>query len=180
MLDYIRGMGARVVVSGNSLIISGERLKGIHADLSDCIDLLPTMAVLAALAEGNSVFMGIDRARIKESDRVAAVKEGLNKMGVNVVEEQDRMIITGLKTAKQTADDGSQEETKPAAEALSPEKKESVVIKSYGDHRIAMAFAVAGAAVGGYTIEGAECVTKTFPGFWDEFTRVGGEIKKNE
>jgi len=180
MLDYIRGMGARVVVSGNSLIISGERLKGIHADLSDCIDLLPTMAVLAALAEGNSVFMGIDRARIKESDRVAAVKEGLNKMGVNVVEEQDRMIITGLKTAKQTADDGSQEETKPAAEALSPEKKEAVVIKSYGDHRIAMAFAVAGAAVGGYTIEGAECVTKTFPGFWDEFTRVGGEIKKNE
>ncbi|MFA5308380.1 MAG: 3-phosphoshikimate 1-carboxyvinyltransferase [Dehalococcoidales bacterium] len=183
MLDFLRGMGAAVRVSGDTVTVSRNRLRAINADLSDCIDLLPTLAVLAALAEGQSVFVGVGRARIKESNRVAAVKDGLLKMGVNVVEQGDRLAITGLKIAKKPVmedeeDAGETSPAQPGAAATPP--KEPVVIDSYGDHRIAMAFAVLGASLGGITIDGAECVTKTFPGFWEAFAGIGGKIRKHE
>ena len=180
MLDFLRVMGVAVRTSGDIINISQGRLKAINADLSDCIDLLPAMAVLAALAEGVSIFVGIDRARIKESNRVAAVREGLVKMGINVVEEGDRLLITGLKNPKKAADDDSEGSPKEKTTADNPEKKEIVVINSYGDHRIAMAFGVLGAALGGLTIDGAECVAKTFPDFWEALEKLGGEIKRNE
>jgi 3-phosphoshikimate 1-carboxyvinyltransferase len=179
MLDYLRTMGARVRVNGDSLTVSRDRLRAINANLADCIDLLPAMAVLAALAEGDSVFVGIDRARIKESNRVTSVKEGLIKLGIDVVETEEQLTITGIKTKKDT-DDGSQENIKEETPQDTPEKKDAVVIKSYGDHRIAMAFGVLGAALGGITIDGAECVAKTFPDFWEALKGVGGEIKQNE
>jgi 3-phosphoshikimate 1-carboxyvinyltransferase len=182
ILDMMRSMGVMVTVSGVNVNVSKQRLRGIHADLSDCIDLLPTMAVLAALAEGKSMFDGISRARIKESDRVSAVKEGLLKVGVNVVEQEDRLIITGMQEPEKPAEESEEESGEEAAEAKSTEEepeKEPVVINSHGDHRIAMAFAVLGAALGNVIIEGAECVTKTFPGFWEAFESVGGNIKKD-
>jgi 3-phosphoshikimate 1-carboxyvinyltransferase len=179
MMDYLRNMGVMVRVAGDSLIISQNKLRAVQADLSDCIDLLPTMAVLAALAEGESVFTGIERARIKESNRVAAVKDGLIKMGINVVEKEDHLTITGLKTTKKSTDDLSEESTKEEASKDIPEEKARVVINSYGDHRIAMAFGVLGTALGGITIDGAECVAKTFPGFWEALEKVGGKIKRN-
>jgi len=180
MLDYLRNMGVMVRVAGDTLIVSQDRLRAIHADLSDSIDLLPTMAVLAALAEGVSEFTGIERARIKESNRVAAVKEGLTKMGVSVTEGRDRLTIVGLKTPQKAADEGSYESTdEKKPEEIPAENKEPVVIDSYGDHRIAMAFGVMGAALGNVVIDGAECVAKTFPDFWETFGRVGGKIKRN-
>jgi 3-phosphoshikimate 1-carboxyvinyltransferase len=151
ILDHLRNMGANVRVAGDSVAVSRGDLRGIRADLSDCIDLLPTMSVLAALAGGRSEFTGIGRARIKESDRVTAVEENLKRLGVNVVETPDRLVITGL------------------AEAT----RGPVLIDSYGDHRIAMAFGVLGAAVGGVTISGAESVAKTFPTYWDTLKKVG-------
>jgi 3-phosphoshikimate 1-carboxyvinyltransferase len=180
MLDFLRTMGVMVRISGDTLVVSQQRLKAINADFSDCIDLLPAMAVLAALGEGVSVFVGIDRARIKESNRVTAVKEGLVKMGITVIEEEDRLLITGLKTPKKT-DDGSEESVAEAPPAdFMGEETPAVVINSYGDHRIAMAFGVLGAALGGLTIDGTECVAKTFPDFWDALAKVGCDIKKNE
>ena len=77
--------------------VDSPSLKAIKADLTDCIDLLPTMAVLAAVAEGTSEFTGIERARIKESDRVAAVTEGLQRMGIKVKTDANRLLITGGK-----------------------------------------------------------------------------------
>ncbi len=95
ILDFLRDMGAWVEVNEISVVVRKSKLNAIRADLSDCIDLLPTMAVLAATADGVSEFTGIDRARIKESDRVAAVREGLERMKIGVVEEKDRLTITG-------------------------------------------------------------------------------------
>jgi len=150
VLDFLRSMGAPVKTEGDLVAVSRGKLRAIYTDLSDCIDLLPTMSVLAALAEGKSEFTGISRARTKESDRVTAVKNNLQTLGVSVEESADRLAITG------------------------PVKVDKpVVIDSYGDHRIAMAFGVLGAAVGGVTITGAECVAKTFPTFWDMMRRVG-------
>ena len=178
MLDHLRNMGVIVRVSGNTITVMQSELKAINANLSDCIDLLPTMAVLAALAKGVSEFRGIQRARIKESDRVAAVKAGLKKMGVTVFEDKDSMKITGLKTARKDADDESEEDAPGGS--IAGEEKASVVIDSYNDHRIAMAFAVMGVALGGLAIKGAECVAKTYPGFWETLKQVGGELKIDE
>jgi 3-phosphoshikimate 1-carboxyvinyltransferase len=178
ILEFLRNMGATVRLSGDSVTVSRGELKAIRADLSDCIDLLPTVAVLAALANGKSVFTGIERARIKESDRVTAVRENLKKLGIEVIETKDRLVITGLKTPK-PVDESKMEEAgkeEKKAEAARP----AVTVDSYGDHRIAMAFGVLGAALGGVTISGAECVAKTFPTFWEMLKKVGVKVETNE
>ncbi len=158
ILDFLRSMGAQVKIAGNSVNVSQARLRAIRADLADCIDLLPTMAVLAALAEGTSEFTGIERARIKESNRVAAVREGLERMGVTVTEARDQLTVAGLTAPR-------------------PATGEVTIIDSRDDHRIAMAFGVLGIAVGGIAIDKAECVTKTFPNFWDTLKSLGGEVE---
>jgi 3-phosphoshikimate 1-carboxyvinyltransferase len=152
VLNLLKEMGARVDSNGDTVTVSRSRLTAITADLGDSIDLLPTVAVLAALAEGRSVLNGISRARLKESNRVAAVAEGLGRMGISVTEEEHRLTIDGG-------------------------KPKGAVIDSHDDHRIAMAFAILGAAVGGTTIEGAECVAKTYPGFWQNLKKVGGRLE---
>jgi len=152
MLVFLSQMGAEAAISPNKISVRGSRLKALRADLSNCIDLLPTMAVLAAVAEGTSELAGIGRARIKESNRVDAVREGLERMGVEVAEEKDRIIITGSNL-------------------------KSAVIDSHDDHRIAMAFSILGTRVGNTVINGAECVKKTFPEFWDILRSIGGRVK---
>ena len=154
ILDFLRDMGAGVEVSKNSAIVRKSKLKAIRADLSDCIDLLPTMAVLAAVADGESEFIGIDRARIKESNRVSAIREGLERMGLEVREEKDKLTVAG------SIPKGS-------------------VIDTKGDHRIAMAFSLLGSAVGETIIDGAECVSKTYPEFWDVLKSIGGKVEIN-
>lgn len=158
MLDFLRKMGAKVKVVGADVIVSRHQLKGIRADLTDCIDLLPTIAVLAALAEGKTELTGIRQARLKESNRVAAIREGLTRLGISIGEGENTLKITG----------GLSASSKP------------VIINSHNDHRIAMAFSILGAASGNIVIDGAECVNKTFPTYWDEFKKIGGEVKLNE
>jgi len=152
MLNFLRDMGACVEMDKDSVTVGKSRLKAIQADLSDCIDLLPTMVVLAAVANGVSEFVGIERARIKESNRVSALREGLEKMGIKVGEERNRLIITGS-------------------------RPKGSVIDSRDDHRIAMAFSILGSVVGGTIISNAECVSKTYPAFWGVLKGLGGEVK---
>jgi 3-phosphoshikimate 1-carboxyvinyltransferase len=152
MLNLLQEMGAEVVISESCIMVRKSKLRAIKADLADCIDLLPTMAVLAAVAYGQSQFTGISRARLKESNRVLALKEGLAGMGIPVTEEEDRLTIIGTKPTGSTID-------------------------SFGDHRIAMAFSILSSVVGDTTINGAECVAKTYPEFWQVFNSLGGEVK---
>jgi 3-phosphoshikimate 1-carboxyvinyltransferase len=180
ILDYLRRMGADVRVDGNTVTVRENKLKAIRADLSDSIDLLPTIAVLAALADGISELTGIERARIKESNRVAAVKEGLQKLGVTVTESTDRLTILGLKTPVKVDDSKMEEDVPKNVQPVEEiEEKGPALIDSHGDHRIAMAFSVFGAAESGLIIDGAECVAKTYPGFWGVFKNVGGETEIN-
>ncbi len=155
ILDLMKQMGASITTTRNSVRVKKIGLKAIKADLNDCIDLLPTVAVLAAAADGTSVFSGIDRARLKESDRVAAVRDGLEAMGIKVTEERDRISVTGSLAR-------------------------GAVINTRGDHRIAMAFSLLGSLVGDTVIDDAGCVSKTYPEFWDVLKSVGGEVKINE
>ena len=152
ILRFLRDMGASVDIDKNIVAVRKSRLKAIRADLSDCIDLLPTVAVLAAAADGISEFTGIERARIKESNRVSALREGLGKMGIKAQEERNRLLIAGS-TPK------------------------GAVIDTRNDHRIAMAFSVLGTVTGETVIDNAECVSKTFPEFWKVMRSIGGEVK---
>ena len=154
ILNLLSKMGASIVAKKDIITTGRSNLKPIKADLTDSIDLLPTMAVVAALANGQSRFYGIRRARFKESNRVSAIKEGLERMQIPVTEEDDILIINGGKPVGATID-------------------------SYGDHRIAMAFSLLGAAVGDTVIDGAECVSKTFTHFWQTLESLGAKVESN-
>jgi 3-phosphoshikimate 1-carboxyvinyltransferase len=154
LLGFLKEMGAQVRIDKSTITVRKSRLNALKADLADAIDLLPTVAVLAAVASGVSEFTGIERARIKESNRVAAVREGLERMGIGVREERDRLLITGA-TPK------------------------GDVIDSHSDHRIAMAFGVLGTVAGETIINEAECTSKTFPDFWEVLGGIGGEVKQS-
>jgi len=152
MLNLLQQMGADMEIKEHSVTVRKSNLKAITVDLADCIDLLPTMAVLAAFADGTSHFNGISRARLKESNRVLAVIDGLNKMGISVFEEADSLIINGAEPT-------------------------GAIIDSFNDHRIAMAFSIPGAKFGDTVINEAECVAKTYPGYWEVFQNLGGEVE---
>jgi 3-phosphoshikimate 1-carboxyvinyltransferase len=155
ILDILKEMGAFIKHNQDNIIINKSDLKAIKADLSDCIDLLPTMAVLAAIADGNSEFTGISRARLKESNRVETVRDGLERMGVKVKEEGNKMTVIGSSVK------GS-------------------IIDTRGDHRIAMAFSLLGLVCGDTVIENAECVSKTYPEFWETLRGIGGKVKLSD
>jgi 3-phosphoshikimate 1-carboxyvinyltransferase len=155
ILDYLQRMGASVLVGQNDITVKRGRLRAINANLNDSIDLLPTMAVLAAVAEGTSEFTGIRRARLKESDRITAIREGLERLGIPVTETDDTLTVTGA-------------------------VPKSAVIDSRADHRIAMAFSIIGIHAGNVVIDGAECVGKTFPEYWSILESIGGEVKNHE
>jgi len=148
-------MGARFSQRGGSVMMSRSPLRAISVDLADAIDLLPTVAVLAAVADGESELRGIARARLKESNRVKALREELGKMGIRVIEEEDVLKIIGG-------------------------KPKGAVIDCRADHRLAMAFGVLGSFLGDVTILGAENVAKTYPDFWRVFQGLGGQAKLEE
>ncbi len=155
MLNCLNRMGATLKIEGNSMTVSPSPLKAADIDLSEAIDLLPTVACLAAVAEGRNLITGLSRARLKESDRVKAVAENLKRMGIGIIEAPDRLIITGG-------------------------KPHGAAIDSFDDHRIAMAFAMLAVVCGDTVINGAECVSKTYPGFWEDFKKAGGKVILSE
>ncbi len=155
IMDLLQRMGTLIKTEPGSVRVSASDLTAIRADLANCIDLLPTMLALGALAHGASEFTGIARARLKESDRVAAMIEGLNRMGIAVRERDDSLTVFG---------------GRPRGSA----------IDSHDDHRIAMAFSILGCRAGDTTIKGAESVAKTFPAFWDILRSIGARISTDE
>jgi 3-phosphoshikimate 1-carboxyvinyltransferase len=151
LVDFVRAMEASVVATADSVRVARSRLKGISANLTDCIDLLPTVAIIAALANGTTELTGIARGRLKESDRVASVRQELQKAGVTVTEQENRLTIVGGRPRGSTFD-------------------------SHGDHRIAMALSILGVVCGDTVISGAECVAKTYPEYWETLKRLGGKV----
>ncbi|MCL7486986.1 MAG: 3-phosphoshikimate 1-carboxyvinyltransferase [Desulfobulbaceae bacterium] len=149
LVPLLARMGCHVHKTGGGITVTGpERLEGIEVNMGDMPDVAPTLAVVAAFAEGTTVINNVAHLRIKECDRVSAVVNELKKMGADVQEEPDRMIIHGR------------------AGGVNLHGAE---IETYHDHRIAMCFAVAGLRVEGVKITGEECVGKSFPDFWERF-----------
>lgn len=152
MISILQKMGVAILPDSTSITVRASRIHPITFDMSQCIDLLPTVAVCLATADGTSCLTGIARARLKESNRIRAVCEGLNRVGIQTEEQQDILTIHGG-------------------------EPNSAVINSFNDHRIAMAFTVLGLAAGKMTITGAECISKTFPAFFNTMKSLGGNIE---
>ena len=122
-------------------------------DVSGCPDLLPPLAVMAAVRSGTTRFTNAARLRMKESDRLSTITAALTALGAEVHEEPDRLIIVG----------------KPSLPGGT--------VDSANDHRIAMMAAIAATGcTGPVTIRGAECVQKSYPDFWEVYRSLGGDI----
>ena len=152
IIGILSKMGASLQLKESSVIAEKSILKGIEKDLTDSPDLFPLIAVLCSVAEGKSKLTGLKRLRIKESDRINAMQEGLERMGIKTRFYDDSMIVHG----------GS-----PTGAKIYP----------HNDHRIAMAFGILGlAAEGETTILDAECVSKSYPNFWNDLEFLGAQI----
>ncbi len=147
--EVLGEMGARVEIGEDSTTVWGTgRLRGIDVDMADRSDTVPTLAVVAAFAEGPTRIRGVGFIRHKESDRIANVVRELTRLGIAARELDDGMVI------------------EPGGAA-----GESTVIETYDDHRMAMAFSLAGLRVPGVAIADPDCVAKTYPRYWDDLAR---------
>jgi len=159
MLEVLRNMGAKVEVKnlreeGNEpvgdLEVEGGELQGtlIEKDIPLMIDEIPILAIIGAKAKGITEIRNAEELRRKEADRIRALAIGLRRMGVEVEERKDGLLIRGGETR-------------------------GAVVDSFGDHRIAMALAIAGlSARGPISIDDEECVSISFPDFWDIMGRL--------
>ena len=151
--EILSAMGAGVAADGDEVRVTGAELRGVDIGVDQIPDLFPVLAAAVAGARDVSVFRGCARFRYKESDRIEAVKELLGSFCA-VSAEEDGIFTVYPGNAPGTAE-----------------------VRSFGDHRIVMAAAVAAYALGTETvIRDAECVDKSYPGFFDDLKALGGEI----
>jgi 3-phosphoshikimate 1-carboxyvinyltransferase len=142
-------MGCNVERGPSWISVRGPRyLHGVEVDLNALPDSALTLAVVALFARGRTAIRNVPNLRIKETDRMAALQAELTKLGARVETTATDLIIDP------------------------PERVTPARIATYEDHRMAMSFAVAGLAVDGIVIQDPECVSKTFPGFFDELRRL--------
>ena len=161
IIDALQAMGANLAIEEErqvagepvaDIIVRSSRLRGITVEgelLLRLIDEVPVLAVAAAFADGTTEIRDAKELRVKESDRVGTVVSQLSALGVSIVEREDGMVIDGGKGI-----DGG-------------------AVASFGDHRLAMAFAAAGlASKGDVRIEDAEAVAVSYPKFWEDLSRL--------
>ena len=150
MLGLMKAFGAETAQEGGLIRVSRGKLRGLEIDAGDIPDLVPALATVAAFAEGETVITRIARLRLKESDRVESVLAMIRGLGGRAEATENEMRIAGGGLEGGVAD-------------------------VFGDHRIAMAAAIAGsAAKGPVEIIGAEAVAKSYPGFFEVFQALGG------
>ena len=148
-LEILRSMGCTVTEGSDTITVerTGE-LTGTDCDMSSLPDTVQTLCMVAAVASTPTTIRGITHLKYKESDRVLGTAQRLNQLGGDVRVEPDTITVVPRPLHGGTVDPGN-------------------------DHRTAMSFAVLGLGIGGVTIENAECVNKSFPGFWDALAGAG-------
>jgi 3-phosphoshikimate 1-carboxyvinyltransferase len=155
-LDNVRLYGEEPVAD---IVVRASELTGIEVDparVSLAIDEFPMLFVAAACARGKTTFTGIGELRVKESDRIGVMAEGLRHLGSHVEESADGAVVHGTTLAGGT-------------------------VGSHGDHRIAMAFAVAGTvAKWPVRIDDTDAVSTSFPGFVNCLKGLGINISRHE
>jgi 3-phosphoshikimate 1-carboxyvinyltransferase len=166
LLNILNAMGAAISLENPrnlgeepvaDIRVRSSRLHGIEVDpalVSLAIDEFPVLFVAAAAAEGSTSFSGIGELRVKESDRIAAMAAGLRALGIVVDEFDDGAVVHGGRFSGGT-------------------------VESFGDHRIAMSFAVAGTVAGGpVKVLDVAAVETSFPGFEGCLAGIGADIRR--
>ncbi|MDQ3780417.1 MAG: 3-phosphoshikimate 1-carboxyvinyltransferase, partial [Chloroflexota bacterium] len=149
-VDVLAAMGAEVTEEANAIEVRGPAagaLRGVDLDLGPISDTAQTLAAIAPFANGPTTIRGIAHARVKETDRVAALATELRRLGQEVVEVEDGLTI------------------QPAPIVVAD-------IDTYDDHRMAMAFAITALRAPGVRLRDPGCVAKTFPGFFETLDRL--------
>jgi 3-phosphoshikimate 1-carboxyvinyltransferase len=159
--DYLKAMGAEITIGRvaateggwlSSVCIKGRPLKGIEIDMNKTPDALPAMAVTAAFAQGQTRLVNVPQARSKETDRIACMAQELKKLGADIEELPDGLIIR-------------------------QSKLHAANVNGRGDHRIVMALSLAAMALEGQTIiDTAEAMRVTFPTFVDLMRSLGADM----
>ena len=160
IVELLREMGAAIRWNreGGVVEVQGAEssgLRGISVDMRENPDLVPTIAVLASIADGTTEITGVAHLRYKETDRLRFLAEELTKMGVRVKEREDGLVIEGQK-----------EKGLKAAK-----------VYSHDDHRLAMSLCIAAlAATGGTVVEGADCANISYPSFFTDMRALGADM----
>ena len=147
--DVLKQMGCRVDRRGEKITVFGNPLRGINIHMNDMPDVVQTLAVVALFAEGKTTMTGIGNLKIKETDRIAALANELTRLGASVEAGEDYLIIK-------------------------PGTHRPAEVETYGDHRMAMSFALAGLGIPGIKIKNPRCVDKSFPDFFERFQELYG------
>lgn len=149
-LDALERMGCRVTCHEDRVVLTSDRrLAGIDIDMSSAPDTVQTLCVVAAFASTPSTVSGISHLKHKESDRLQAIRDTIGALGGKVSFRGDDTLV------------------------VHPAPLHGGVIDPGGDHRTAMSAAVLGLGVGDVVIRDAECVSKSFPGFWEALSEAG-------
>ena len=145
IIEALARAGAEIITTNSSVTVHGGPLHAFEFDATDCPDLFPALAALAASCEGTSVLTGTQRLTYKESNRAKTIAEVFGRLGIGVdLSEENTMRITGGPVS-------------------------SAVVDSHNDHRIAMAAAVAAlSSDDSVVIEGADAADKSYPNFWND------------
>ncbi len=141
-LDVLQAMGCNVDVRNGSVLVTGGRLTGIEVDMGNMPDMVPTLATVAVFAKGKTRIMNVAHLRLKESDRLSSIATEWKKLGAQVHELPDGLVIEG-------------------GTRLQPSR-----VDPHNDHRIAMSLAVISLMLPGMEIVNKACVNKSFPEFW--------------
>jgi 3-phosphoshikimate 1-carboxyvinyltransferase len=150
--EALERCGADLTVADSGVSSRRRDLRAFAMDLADAPDLFPPLTALACFCEGTTRLEGVDRLRHKESDRAAALERELGRLGADLRVEGNALVVRGGPLGGGTA-------------------------SSRGDHRIAMALAVAGLRAGAdVVVEDAQCVDKSYPRFFEDLAAVGGRI----
>jgi len=153
IVEIIEKMGGEVLKLKDKIKTKTSKTKGITVDASQCPDLVPILTVLGALSEGRTHIINAKRLRFKESDRLKAIATELNKLGADVKEEEDGLIINGKDRLK------------------------GGIVDSWNDHRIAMALAIASIkCTEPLIITNSDSIRKSYPDFFRDFEKMGGKV----
>ncbi len=153
ILEVLESAGARISTAKDAVTVEKNRLHSFKFDASDAPDLFPPLVALACSCEGKSVIRGVERLKHKESDRADALFSVFSEMGAKIDMSHDRITVQGTRLSGGT-------------------------VQSFGDHRIAMAAALAGLnSEEGVRIAGWQCVSKSYPVFFDDLESVGGNLE---
>ncbi|MCS7097962.1 MAG: 3-phosphoshikimate 1-carboxyvinyltransferase, partial [Candidatus Methanomethyliaceae archaeon] len=154
IIEILNSMGGEIEISNGILRARKSKLNGLILDMNDVPDLVPIIAVVATQADGTTIIKGIERLRLKESDRIITTTNMLRAFGAMVNIHENTIIIHG------------------------PSSLKAAKINPFNDHRIAMASAIASLiAKGESIIENAECVSKSYPSFFDDLKSLGAKVE---